>query len=97
MNRQQYERMLHLCDVLESGKYQKGKRQLRDGDTYCCLGVACDLSGLGEWKHQEGGTYYVGPWSDLEFAYLPDPRKGVLWISSYYWYMCVYTSRNASI
>lgn len=75
MNRQQYERMLHLCDVLESGKYQKGKRQLRDGDTYCCLGVACDLSGLGEWHHQEGGTYYVGPWGNLEFAYLPEPVR----------------------
>lgn len=49
MNREQYNRILHLCEVLESGKYEKGKFTLREGDKYCCLGVACDISGLGEW------------------------------------------------
>lgn len=90
MNKEQHARVLHLCDVLESGKYKKGKNCLRNGDTYCCLGVACDLSGLGEWKQQEGGTYYVGPWGTLEFAYLPDP------VREYYGFpytsgICVYT------
>jgi hypothetical protein len=57
MNRVQRERILHLCDVLESGKYEKGVGRLRDGDTYCCLGVACDISGVGEWKYLSNGSY----------------------------------------
>lgn len=30
-------------DALKSGKYAQGKDALRDGDTFCCLGVLCDL------------------------------------------------------
>ena len=29
--------------VLRSGKYKQGKNQLRNEDTFCCLGVLCDL------------------------------------------------------
>ncbi len=29
--------------ALESGRYQQGRHQLRDGDYYCCLGVACAI------------------------------------------------------
>lgn len=31
-------------DALRSGDYQQGRDQLRFGDTYCCLGVACDVA-----------------------------------------------------
>jgi hypothetical protein len=30
-------------DALRSGSYQQGRNHLRRGDTYCCLGVLCDL------------------------------------------------------
>ena len=30
--------------ALESGDYKQGRDRLRDGDDFCCLGVACDLS-----------------------------------------------------
>jgi hypothetical protein len=43
-------------EALESGKYQQGTGQLRNGDCFCCLGVACDLSDAGQWKH----VGYVG-------------------------------------
>ncbi len=41
--------------ALRSGRYRQGKRNLRNpNDTYCCLGVACDLMVtdgiLTEWK-----------------------------------------------
>lgn len=37
--------------ALRSGKYQQGKRYLRrDTDSYCCLGVLCDISETGKWK-----------------------------------------------
>lgn len=47
------------CEALESGKYLQGTQQLRMGNHFCCLGVACDLSGIGEWG-SKGNFYYVG-------------------------------------
>jgi len=41
-------------EALRSGKYKQGKSRLRRGGEYCCLGVLCDISGLGEW---EGDDY----------------------------------------
>ena len=35
--------------ALESGEYKQTRDLLRDDNGFCCLGVACDLSGLGEW------------------------------------------------
>jgi len=40
--------------ALRSGEYKQGRNYLRDGDGFCCLGVACDVAlkqGLvpGEW------------------------------------------------
>ncbi len=38
-------------DALRSGKYTQGRNRLKNNDnSFCCLGVACDISGLGEWK-----------------------------------------------
>jgi len=36
-------------EALESGEYKQTTGNLRKGDGFCCLGVACDLSGLGKW------------------------------------------------
>lgn len=36
--------------ALRSGKYKQGKRQLRAGDAFCCLGVACDLFDPASWN-----------------------------------------------
>ena len=41
---------------LRSGKFAQGSGQLRTWDPdekvwkYCCLGLLCEMSGLGEWK-----------------------------------------------
>lgn len=45
-------------DALRSGKYQQGKKQLRTGEKFCCLGVLCDL------YHKETGE---GKWVDNAF------------------------------
>lgn len=42
------------CEALESGKYEQGRKKLRVEDRFCCLGVACDLSGIVTW---DGGKY----------------------------------------
>lgn len=36
-------------EALRSGKYKQVQAALRRSSGYCCLGVACDLSGLTEW------------------------------------------------
>ena len=38
--------------ALRSGKYKQGRRQLRSGDKYCCMGVLCDISGFGKWENR---------------------------------------------
>lgn len=45
-------------DALRSGKYQQIHGALRDKVGFCCLGVGCDISGLGIWD--EDGCYKVG-------------------------------------
>lgn len=49
-------------DALLSGEYQQGKMALKHGDDYCCWGVLCDISGLGEWRMDGYGVlgYRVG-------------------------------------
>lgn len=40
-------------EALRSGQYRQTQARLRtnDGLGYCCLGVLCEISGQGEWKH----------------------------------------------
>jgi len=51
---EQAEHRQKWVDALKSGKYEQGKDMLRDGDKFCCLGVACDISGLGVWTESTG-------------------------------------------
>lgn len=44
--------------ALESGKYQKGFFALRKSDTFCCLGVLCDLHDSTKWGRQMNRFYY---------------------------------------
>jgi hypothetical protein len=46
--------------ALRSGKYKQGRSMLLDtvDRSYCCLGVLCEVSGLGSWS---GGTYAMDP------------------------------------
>lgn len=44
-------------DALRSGKYEQGRGGLRVNNTFCCLGVLCDVSGIGEWMDR--GNYHA--------------------------------------
>ena len=55
------------CAALRSGKYKQGKKRLRrknhDGpDTFCCLGVYCDINDPSKWNYDENDReyYYEG-------------------------------------
>jgi hypothetical protein len=44
------EKAMELVAALRSGKYAQTKNTLRDEQGFCCLGVACDISGLDDWS-----------------------------------------------
>jgi hypothetical protein len=46
-------------EALRSGKYEQGKNRLRKEDKFCCLGVLCDISEQGTWKHKIKKRYVV--------------------------------------
>jgi hypothetical protein len=58
---QQYqERLDKWLEALRSGDYKQTKRALSDNQGgFCCLGVACDLSGLGKWGVNKRGITYL--------------------------------------
>jgi hypothetical protein len=59
--------------ALRSGQYKQGHHRLRMGDTYCCLGVFCDLFGGGHWEQKSfplGTTYrYKTSHNDDKLSY----------------------------
>ena|ERR1044072_3312431 len=61
--------------ALRSGEYQQGHSWLRTGDSYCCLGILCELhrkaTGKGEWSKCEIFTYRVETWASS--TNLPTP------------------------
>jgi len=48
---EQAEHRQQWLDALRSGNYQQTRGTLKYDDRFCCLGVACDISGLGEWVY----------------------------------------------
>lgn len=64
-------------EALRSGEYPQTTDRLHNEEGYCCLGVACHLSGLGTWKLDEHSTepavwgYVIGD-GLREVSVLPD-------------------------
>ena len=61
--------------ALRSGDYEQGQGALRFGNKFCCLGVLCDISGIGKWTEGKGESemkYYRLPEDDHDWsAFLP--------------------------
>jgi hypothetical protein len=70
------------CEALESGKFEQGRTRLRDGDRFCCLGVACDMSAAGEWlfdgSRMPGHHYKVVGRTAPHTSFLPAKVQGAL-------------------
>jgi hypothetical protein len=46
--------------ALRSGEYKQGRGRLRKSDdSYCCLGVLCDISGKGTWIKNPDREHYT--------------------------------------
>ena len=54
-------------DALRSGKYEQGRGALRTGDTFCCLGVLCDIHKPEGWKFCQGGGDVARQWGYEDF------------------------------
>lgn len=67
-----------LVAALRSGRYAQTTGALRQADSYCCLGVACDvLSGPAGWTSKEGIWYY-----GASASVLPDSvREALGWLT----------------
>ena len=46
-------------EALRSGEYAQYLGYLHTNDGFCCLGVACDISGLGEWYKLWDQSYII--------------------------------------
>jgi hypothetical protein len=58
--------------ALRSGKYKQGQAYLRKDDSYCCLGVLCDLNESRQWtpiNHPVKKIY--SPFPDEDHEVLP--------------------------
>lgn len=69
------ETMTELVEALESGEYEQATGRLLRIDpggkkAFCCLGVACDKSGLGHW---EGEVYVIPNLFRAATAFMPEP------------------------
>lgn len=62
MTKIQKERVGKLIEALKSKKYKQGDGQLRQGNKFCCLGVACDIyhndTGKGEWITDDDNYFF---------------------------------------
>lgn len=72
---------LAWVEALESGKYRQAQEELmkKIGGRYyyCCLGIACDLSGLGVWDYEKGRYVYT---TDQSSEALLLPRDVADWL-----------------
>jgi hypothetical protein len=72
------ERIEAWTAALRSGKYKQAQGRLRRGDSFCCLGVACDVYDPSKWDRHlylgRGGTLPVEVASALGI-HPPDERK----------------------
>jgi hypothetical protein len=68
--------------ALESGKYEQGRDRLRrNDDTFCCLGVLCDIVNVSGWFKDDDGDWQHGTPGLAGFATLTPEVRQVAGIS----------------
>lgn len=58
--------------ALRSGEYQQGKKALRANDSFCCLGVLCELHRQAEGGEWVGRQEYHATNGDWDHSLLPE-------------------------
>ena len=81
---QQKENRKKWIEALRSGEYKQTSAALVDPYGYCCLGVACNISGLGHWEQREGNHFQhykcVTNNDYVDYAYGDLPLKVMHWL-----------------
>ncbi len=62
--------------ALISDEYIQGKGQLREGNSFCCLGVLCDIYDKNRWMN-DSYVYTEG----LQRAFPPNDVQNAAWLS----------------
>lgn len=61
--------------ALRSGKYVQGQNRLRSRhNTYCCLGVFCDLADPDAWESSTDGWFWGDRWDIAPIPFLTDAQ-----------------------
>jgi hypothetical protein len=59
-------------EALRSGKYKQHKTSLRSNDSFCCVGVECDVFSSEQWRPVNQTIGWQNPGTDLcSFAEVP--------------------------
>lgn len=76
------ERLLEWAKALRSGNFRQKRYSLASFETNerCCLGVACDISGLGEWSGMVAGYAAVFWSNNLTASGMVLPEKVSEWL-----------------
>ena len=80
---EQKQHRAELIYALLSGEYKQNRNSLKDWSIepdgektdafHCCLGVACDISGLGKWVGEDDDIYLtMEPYEDRNTAIMPE-------------------------
>lgn len=64
-------------DALRSGKYAQTRGHLRDKNGFCCLGVLCDVSGVGVWREGYRGEFNLDGGTTSLFMVPQEIRDGL--------------------
>ena len=69
-------------EALRSGQYQQTSGLLRSDNGFCCLGVACDISGLSEWQENFAPNEDGIPFVYYSYLDAPDvlPKEVLEWL-----------------
>ncbi len=62
-----------LIEALRSGKYKQTSGKLKVRDTFCILGVACDVSERGQWTEYD--DYKIKQGANFTYSMPPDLRN----------------------
>jgi hypothetical protein len=72
--------------ALRSGEFKQGRYALKTQDTYCCLGVACEVyrreTGKGSWWPSQGDVYTFSLGPDSSRIEMPDGVRKWVGIAS---------------
>lgn len=69
-------------EALRSGQYTQGFGRLQTEDgKFCCLGVLCDVSGVGHWDFRLGYPVYLASEKDSGKVLLPEAIRAMIGIS----------------